>query len=82
MQKPKATIFNVAALAGVSIKTVSRVVNNEPNVSDKTRDKVLKAIGSLNYSPALPRVFCRVKNHMELVWFTKTRMSSAMWVAC
>lgn len=52
MQKPKATIFNVAALAGVSIKTVSRVVNNEPNVSDKTRDKVLKAIGSLNYQPS------------------------------
>ncbi len=48
--KPK-TIDDVARLAGVSIKTVSRVVNNEPNVSDKTRTKVQAAIDELNYSP-------------------------------
>lgn len=47
----KATIFDVAARAGVSIKTVSRVFNNEPNVRDKTREKVLSAISSLNYQP-------------------------------
>jgi LacI family transcriptional regulator len=45
---PKATIDDVAELAGVSIKTVSRVVNQEPNVRDSTRDKVLAAIASLN----------------------------------
>lgn len=47
----KATIDDVAALAGVSIKTVSRVVNQEPNVRDQTREKVEQAIAELNYQP-------------------------------
>ena len=49
----KATIDDVAELAGVSIKTVSRVVNREPNVRDSTRAKVEKAIAKLNYRPNL-----------------------------
>ncbi len=49
----KATIDDVAALAGVSIKTVSRVVNNEPNVRPATREKVETAIASLDYRPNL-----------------------------
>lgn len=47
------TISDVAILAGVSIKTVSRVVNREPNVRDKTRDIVNQAIDQLNYRPSL-----------------------------
>ena len=47
----KATIFDVADLAGVSIKTVSRVVNDEPNVRPVTKLKVDKAIATLNYRP-------------------------------
>lgn len=47
----KATIDDVAEKAGVSIKTVSRVVNNEPNVSRVTREKVLAAIAQLAYRP-------------------------------
>ena len=50
---PKATIDDVAKLAGVSIKTVSRVVNREPNVRESTRAKVDKAVGELNYRPNL-----------------------------
>lgn len=46
-----ATIFDVASLAGVSIKTVSRVVNQEPNVREKTRDKVMAAVQALRYQP-------------------------------
>lgn len=45
------TIEDVAKLAGVSIKTVSRVVNQESNVRDSTRAKVEKAIRQLNYRP-------------------------------
>jgi len=48
---PKATINDVAKLAGVSIKTVSRVANLEPNVRESTRAKVEKAIAKLNYRP-------------------------------
>ncbi len=49
----KATIDDVAELAGVSMKTVSRVVNREPNVRESTRDTVNKAIAKLNYRPNL-----------------------------
>ena len=48
---PKVTIDDVAELAGVSIKTVSRVVNQEPNVRETTRAKVEAAIAKLNYQP-------------------------------
>jgi len=48
---PKATIFDVAKLAGVSIKTVSRVVNHEPNVRESTKERVEQAIAELNYRP-------------------------------
>lgn len=48
-----ATINDVARMAGVSIKTVSRVVNREPNVREHTRSLVLDAIRSLNYKPSL-----------------------------
>lgn len=50
---PRATIEDVAELAGVSIKTVSRVVNREANVRETTRDKVDAAIARLNYRPNL-----------------------------
>lgn len=47
------TINHVAELAGVSITTVSRVINNEPSVRKKTREKVLSAIKELDYQPNL-----------------------------
>ncbi len=47
----KKSIHDVAKRAGVSIKTVSRVINNEPNVRDNTRAIVQKAIKELNYRP-------------------------------
>jgi LacI family transcriptional regulator len=45
------TIKEVAKLAGVSFKTVARVVNKEPNVNPDRRDAVLRAMKLLNYSP-------------------------------
>lgn len=47
------TINDVARLAGVSIKTVSRVMNNEPNVREETRLKVREASTLLHYRPNL-----------------------------
>jgi len=47
----KATIADVAKLAGVSIKTVSRVTNHEPNVADATRVRVEAAVAQLGYRP-------------------------------
>jgi LacI family transcriptional regulator len=44
-------IEEVAEAAGVSIKTVSRVLNREPNVREHTRERVLTAVGKLKYTP-------------------------------
>ncbi|MFT2721214.1 LacI family DNA-binding transcriptional regulator [Deinococcus sp. A31D244] len=45
------TLADVAALAGVSQQTVSRVVNNQPNVSARTRARVTQAAAQLDYVP-------------------------------
>lgn len=47
------TIADVAAEAGFSPMTVSRVINGEKNVRETTREAVLEAIAKLNYSPNL-----------------------------
>jgi DNA-binding LacI/PurR family transcriptional regulator len=49
----RATIKDVAAAAGVSYQTVSRVINNQPGVINATRDRVLQAIETLGYRPNL-----------------------------
>jgi DNA-binding LacI/PurR family transcriptional regulator len=46
-----ATLHDVAAVAGVSIKTVSNVVNDYEHIRPSTREKVLKAISELDYRP-------------------------------
>lgn len=46
-----ATIYDVAQRAGVSLATVSRVMNKNTNVGDKTRQKVLAAMAELDYRP-------------------------------
>ena len=47
----KPTLKDVARLAGVSYQTVSCVVNNLPVVKEETRQRVLMAIQTLNYTP-------------------------------
>ncbi|MFE4951825.1 LacI family DNA-binding transcriptional regulator [Leifsonia sp. NPDC056665] len=47
------TLHDVAQLAGVSIKTVSNVVNDHPYVRDETRRRVNDAIAALGYTPNL-----------------------------
>lgn len=49
--KKKATIKDVAKKAGLSLSTVSLVINNKANVSDETRAKVKKVISELYYHP-------------------------------
>lgn len=47
----KITIKDIAKEANVSITTVSRVLNNKPDVGDDTRAKILKIIEEMNYNP-------------------------------
>jgi len=51
MMTRKVTIDDVARLAGVSIRTVSRVINNSPRVGKATRAKIQNIIEELNYHP-------------------------------
>lgn len=51
MAKQTITIYDVAREAGVSMATVSRVVNGNPNVKPSTRKKVSDVIDRLNYRP-------------------------------
>jgi len=59
-----ATIKLVASVAGVSTQTVSRVINERPNVSLETRRKVQEVIDELNYRPnALARSLISHRSH-------------------
>jgi DNA-binding LacI/PurR family transcriptional regulator len=49
----RSTLDDVAAHCGVSYQTVSRVVNDSPLVTEKTRARVLQAIAELDYRPNL-----------------------------
>lgn len=49
-------IYDVSQKAGVSIATVSRVINGNPNVSEKTKQKVLSVMKEIGYTP---NVFAR-----------------------
>ncbi len=48
----KITIIDVAKKAGVGKSTVSRVLNNDENVKEETKIKVLEVIKELNYTPS------------------------------
>lgn len=47
----KNTIREIAKLSGFSIKTVSRVINEEPNVKPSTKEKILQVIAETNFKP-------------------------------
>lgn len=51
MKDESLNIYDIASIAGVSIATVSRVLNGSNKVSDKTREKVLKIIADVGYTP-------------------------------
>jgi len=61
----KVTINNVAEYAGVSKKTVSRVLNEEPNVSESTLKKVKAAFTALSYKPSQEQNKVNVRKHIS-----------------
>ncbi|MCT0505905.1 LacI family DNA-binding transcriptional regulator [Lactococcus cremoris] len=49
----KITIKDIAKLAGVSVSTVSRAINNDSEVSEKTKKKIEKIVSETNYHPSM-----------------------------
>ena len=56
------TIKDVAERCGVSVSTVSRVLNNHPDVSEAIREKVMTVVRELHFVPSVFR-FVRLGEH-------------------
>lgn len=71
-------IYDVSQKAGVSIATVSRVINGNPNVSDKTKQKVLNVMKEIGYTP---NVFARGLglNTMQTIGIMCADSSDPFW---
>lgn len=50
--KKKTTIYDIAKRAGVTAATVSRVINGKTNVTEKTREKILRIIEEMDFYPS------------------------------
>jgi DNA-binding LacI/PurR family transcriptional regulator len=51
MKPRKTTIVDIAAASGVSVTTVSRILNDKPDVADETRERVLKVMDGIGFAP-------------------------------
>jgi LacI family transcriptional regulator len=61
----KITIYDVAKAAGVSRQTVSRVINNRPDVASDTREKIQQVMKEFNYQPsAIAQSLSRQKSNL------------------
>ena len=85
----RVTLNDVAAQAGVSYMTVSRVVNNKGEISEKTRQRVLQAIQELGYRPnvvarslAAGRTCTIGVVTVELYRFAPSRMATGIQQRC
>lgn len=85
----RATIKDVSAAAGVSIKTVSRVLNGEKYVSRETKRRVEQAMAELNFSPSLAaRTLAGKRSHqIALIYDNHSpyyihQIQTGVWARC
>ena len=74
--KESITMKDVAQLAGVSVGTVSRVINNESGIKQSTLNKVEAAVKELNY---IPNAYARgmKKNKTSTIGFSTAKSNSS-----
>jgi LacI family transcriptional regulator len=76
----KLTIKDIAQLAGVSIGTVDRVIHNRGEVSEKTREKILKITKTLNFQPdVLASALASKKNIKFAILMPAADNESSFW---
>ncbi|MFO7321692.1 MAG: LacI family DNA-binding transcriptional regulator [Chloroflexota bacterium] len=80
----RVTLYDVALRSGVSYQTVSRVINDHPNVSKVTRQRVLKAIKELDYRPnrAAQSLVTRRSFVLEVVTFGSEFYGPSRMMVC
>ena len=85
----RATIRDVAAEAGVAVKTVSRVLNDHPYVSEDTQRRVKAAMQTLNFRPSIAaRILSGAKsNQIALIYdnhspYYMHQIQSGCWERC
>lgn len=85
----RANIRDVAAMAGVAVKTVSRVLNDHPYVSAKTRARVESAMQALDFKPSVAaRILSGAKsNQIALIYdnhspYYMFQIQSGCWERC
>lgn len=79
----KATVKEIARLAGVSIGTVDRVLHDRIGVSPKTKEKILGIISSLGYEPnILARQLSLKKTYTFRVIIPRSDQDSGYWALC
>ncbi len=82
-QTRRATMLDVARLAGVSYQTVSRVVNRHPNVAPDTRARVLRVIEEVRYRPsqAARSLAARRTGALAVVTYSMTHYGPTQMIA-
>jgi LacI family transcriptional regulator len=85
----RATINDVSKMAGVSMKTVSRVLNKEPYVSERTRLRVEQAVAALNFRPSVAaRILAGKRSHqIALIYDNHSphyihQIQTGVWARC
>lgn len=76
------TITEIAKLAGVSVATVSRALNDKDTVSEKTYQRVMEVVERYNYAPSmLGRNLRKMETRIVLVILTAISNGFSSWVA-
>jgi LacI family transcriptional regulator len=85
----RATINDVSKMAGVSMKTVSRVLNKERYVSERTRLRVEQAVAELNFQPSVAaRILAGKRSHqIALIYDNHSphyihQIQTGVWARC
>ena len=69
------TIKEIARLSGYGVGTVSRVLNNNPNVSDKARKAIMKVVEANNFQPNENARRLRIQTHSGIAIIIKGRQN-------
>ena len=60
------TLKKISEVLGLSISTISRALKNHPDISEKTKQKVIELANMLDYEPNVNAIHLRTKKNNEI----------------